>query len=67
MYMAYTVMDMCATMQTFIFPFFIKHENVVAIPKSNSVARTIENCRSSGWYITDEEMKKLNNAFQLNA
>ena len=45
----------------------IKHENVVAIPKSNSVARTIENCGSSGWYITDEEMKKLNNAFQLNA
>jgi len=42
----------------------IKHDNVIAIPKSNSVGRTIENCGSSGWYISDEEMIKLNNTFQ---
>lgn len=42
----------------------IRHENVVAIPKSNSVDRTIENCGSSGWYIADEDMAELNKAFQ---
>ena len=41
----------------------IKHENVIAIPKSDSVERTVENCGSSGWYISDEEMEKLNSSF----
>ncbi len=41
----------------------IKHENVIAIPKSNSVNRTIENCKSSGWYISDYEMEQLNEAY----
>lgn len=42
----------------------IKHENVVAIPKSDSVGRTIENCGSSGWYISDDELEELNSEFQ---
>ena len=41
----------------------IKHENVVAIPKSNSVERTMENCGSSGWYLADKEMIKLDSLF----
>ncbi len=41
----------------------IKHENVIAIPKSNSVDRTVENCGSSGWYISDDEMVQLNKTF----
>lgn len=41
----------------------ICHENVVAIPKSDSVERTTENCLSSGWYLEDEQIEGLNNAF----
>jgi len=41
----------------------INRENVIAIPKSNSVGRTIENCGSSGWYISDDEMALLNKTF----
>jgi len=41
----------------------IRHENVIAIPKSNSVERTAENCGSSGWYLNDNHKDRLNKAF----
>ena len=39
--------------------------NVVAIPKSNSVARTEENCRASGWRLSPEQNRLLDEAFPL--
>ena len=42
----------------------VHHANVVAIPKSNSVERTIENCGSSGWKLTGEEIARLNIIFR---
>jgi diketogulonate reductase-like aldo/keto reductase len=36
---------------------------VVAIPKSNSAARVIENCGASGWRLDLEQIELLNNAF----
>lgn len=39
------------------------HENVVSIPKSNSVERTVENCGASGWSLTPDQIKLLNEAF----
>lgn len=41
----------------------ISHPNVIAIPKSNSVERTVENCRASGWRLSQEQMRLLNEAF----
>ncbi len=38
-------------------------KNVVAIPKSNSVERTIENCKSSGWRLTAEQISRLDESF----
>ncbi|HWP58678.1 MAG TPA: aldo/keto reductase [Candidatus Acidoferrales bacterium] len=37
--------------------------NVVAIPKSDSVERTVENCGASGWRLSEAEMRALNEAF----
>ncbi|MGB3365751.1 MAG: aldo/keto reductase, partial [Thermodesulfobacteriota bacterium] len=37
--------------------------NVVAIPKSNSLERTIENCGASGWRLSADQIEKLNEAF----
>ena len=42
----------------------ISKPEVVAIPKSNSVARTEENCAASGWSLTPEQMRTLDEAFQ---
>jgi aryl-alcohol dehydrogenase-like predicted oxidoreductase len=39
--------------------------NVVAIPKSNSVARTEENCGASGWRLTEEHLRVLDEAFPV--
>jgi diketogulonate reductase-like aldo/keto reductase len=38
-------------------------ENVVAIPKSNSLDRTIENCGASGWRLSTEQIDQLDKAF----
>jgi diketogulonate reductase-like aldo/keto reductase len=38
-------------------------ENVIAIPKSDSVARTIENCGASGWSLSAEQIDLLDRAF----
>lgn len=39
------------------------HPNVIAIPKSDSVARTEENCGASGWRLSLEQMRRLDEAF----
>lgn len=38
-------------------------EPVVVIPKSNSIARTEENCAASGWRLTDEQRQRLEAAY----
>lgn len=37
--------------------------NVIAIPKSDSVKRTIENCGASGWRLSNEQIMRLEGAF----
>ncbi len=39
------------------------HANVIAIPKSDSVTRTEENCGASGWRLSEEQMRRLDEAF----
>ena len=39
--------------------------NVIVIPKTNSVARTIENCAASGWSLTSAQVAALDAAFPL--
>ena len=41
----------------------IAHDNVMVIPKSDSVARTEENCGASGWRLTPNRMRRLDAAF----
>lgn len=41
----------------------ISHPNVIAIPKSDSVERVIENCQASGWKLSQEHMDLLNKVF----
>ena len=43
----------------------LTHENVVAIPKSDGVERTRENCGASGWRLTAGQTARLNGAFPL--
>lgn len=38
-------------------------DRMIAIPKSNSVARTEENCAASGWHLTAEQRQRLDRAF----
>ena len=38
---------------------------IIAIPKSNSVPRTEENCAASGWHLTAEQRQSLDRAFPL--
>lgn len=40
------------------------HPNVIAIPKSNSAARVVENCGASGWCLSPEQFALLNDAFK---
>lgn len=42
-----------------------QHENVISIPKSNSVERTIENCGASGWSLSRHQIEQLNKAFPV--
>lgn len=39
------------------------NKNVIVIPKSNSLKRTIENCGASDWRLSPEQMERLNDAF----
>ena len=42
----------------------ISKENVVAIPKANSVAHVEEDCEASGWRLSSEHLSLLEMAFQ---
>ncbi len=37
--------------------------NVIAIPKSNSVERTVENCQAAGWRLSPAQVQSLDEAF----
>ncbi|MDA2918849.1 aldo/keto reductase [Desulfobacterota bacterium AH_259_B03_O07] len=39
------------------------HSYVIAIPKSDNVKRTTENCQASGWRLSKEQINRLNEAF----
>jgi pyridoxine 4-dehydrogenase len=41
----------------------ISRPNVIAIPKSDSVKRTEENCAASGWRLSPEQVRALDKAF----
>ena len=41
----------------------ISKDNVIAIPRSNSVAHTEENCQASGWRLSAEDVSALEEAF----
>ncbi|MDE0214447.1 MAG: aldo/keto reductase [Deltaproteobacteria bacterium] len=41
----------------------ISHDGVIAIPKSDSVSRTAENCGASDWRLSAEDMARLDRAF----
>ncbi len=43
----------------------LSHSPVVVIPKTNSVARTEENCGASGWRLTADQVQRLEAAFPL--
>src|SRR5215475_3814639 len=40
------------------------HPYVMAIPKSNSVERTVENCHASGWRLAPAQLQMLDQAFR---
>lgn len=39
------------------------HESVIAIPKSDSLERTVENCEASGWRLSPRDRKRIDDAF----
>lgn len=39
------------------------HENVIAIPKSDSVERTVENCAASDWRLSPKDRERIDKAF----
>ena len=41
----------------------LSHDSVIAIPKSDSVSRTAENCGASDWRLSAEDMARLDQAF----
>ena len=43
----------------------VSHLGVIPIPKSNSVARTEENCGASGWRLSGEQISQLDQAFPI--
>ena len=43
------------------------HANVIAIPKSDSAARVVENCGASGWRLSPEHVTQLDEAFAPDA
>ncbi|MCH7737625.1 MAG: aldo/keto reductase [Chloroflexi bacterium] len=43
----------------------LSRPNMIVIPKTNSVERTIENCAASGWSLTTDQVAMLDNAFPL--
>ena len=43
----------------------LSRPNVIVIPKSNSVARTVENCAASGWSLSPSQVAALEQAFPI--
>ena len=43
----------------------LSRPNMIVIPKSNSVARTIENCEASGWSLTTAQVAALDQAYPI--
>jgi len=43
--------------------FLTREENVVAIPKADHVEHVKENCEASGWRLSDEDMKTIDEKF----
>jgi 1-deoxyxylulose-5-phosphate synthase len=43
----------------------ISRPNVIVIPKSNSLARIEENCGASGWRLSEDQLRQLDEAFPL--
>ena len=43
----------------------LSRPNVIVIPKTNSVARTVENCAASGWSLSPSQVAALEQAFPL--
>jgi diketogulonate reductase-like aldo/keto reductase len=41
----------------------IAKPHVIAIPKSDSVKRTVENCGASGWRLSEDQLRVLDEAF----
>ncbi len=41
----------------------ISRPNVIAIPKSDSISRTVENCGASDWKLTADQVKMLDEAY----
>jgi diketogulonate reductase-like aldo/keto reductase len=41
----------------------ISRPNVIVIPKSNSLARIEENCGASGWRLSEDQLRQLDEAF----
>ena len=39
--------------------------NVIAIPKSNSMSRVEENCGASGWRLSEDQLRRLDEAFPV--
>jgi len=61
--LAQVAADVDKTMAQVALNWCTSHANVIAIPKSNSIARTEENCLASGWRLTPEQMRTLDEAF----
>ena len=43
----------------------ISHSRVIAIPKSNSIERTVEYCGASGWSLTPDQINELERIFPI--
>ena len=43
----------------------LSRPNVIVIPKTNSVERTVENCGASGWSLTSDQVAALDGAYPL--
>ncbi|MFQ5851145.1 MAG: aldo/keto reductase [Candidatus Binatia bacterium] len=42
----------------------ISRPNVIAIPKSDKVERVVENCQASGWRLSPDQIRALNESFR---
>jgi len=43
----------------------LSRPNMIVIPKTNSVERTIENCEASGWSLSADQVAMLDEAFPI--